>query len=83
MPNRAAFQQKAPAPMPDDEVPLTAFAAQPQNFHEAPRLSSGWTTGQPLERKKPVFGTLSISAAALTLAGLVYLGVKLLVLNPQ
>ncbi len=79
MPNRAALQQ--PQPVQEDEVPLTAVGSLPT---QAPaRLSSGWTTGQPLERKKPVFGTLGIGAAALTLAGLVYLGVKLLVLNPH
>jgi len=76
MPNRAAFQQ--PQPVQEDEVPLTTVAGTPTS-----RLSSGWTAGQPLERKKPVFGTLGIGAAALTLAGLAYLGVKLLVLNPQ
>ena len=76
MPNRAALQPaQAPA---DDEVPLMAEANQ---AHPS-RLSSGWTSGQPMERKKPTFGTLGIGAAALTLAGLVYLGVKLLVLNP-
>ncbi len=80
MPNRAAFQQQQEAH--EDEVPLTAVAApQSVGFADTSRLSSGWTSGQPMERKKPVFGTLGIAAAALTLAGLVYLGVKLLVLN--
>ena len=81
MPNRAALQKPQPLPMPDDEVPLTAVGAAPANYPGTNRLSTGWTTGQPLERSKPVFGTLGIAAAALTLAGLVYLGVKLLVLN--
>ena len=79
MPNRAAFQ--LPLPMPDDEVPLTAVGAAAASYPGTNRFSTGWTTGQPLERSKPVFGTLGIMAAALTLAGLVYLGVKLLVLN--
>ena len=77
MPNRAALQKLQPQ---EDEVPLTAVGAPAA--HQETRLSSGWTTGQPMERKQPVFGTLGIAAAALTLAGLVYLGVKLLVLNP-
>ncbi len=77
MPNRAALQKPQPQ---EDEVPLTAVGAPAVGFQET-RLSSGWTTGQPMERKKPVFGTLGIAAAAFTLAGLVYLGVKLLVLN--
>ena len=80
MPNRAALQQQQSG---DDEVPLTAIGANPNsNYTDPNRMSAGWTTGQPIEeRKKPVFGTLGIAAAALTLAGLVYLGVKLLVLN--
>ena len=81
MPNRAALQQQ---PSGDDEVPLTAaIGGNPStNYTDPNRMSAGWTTGQPIEeRKKPVFGTLGIAAAALTLAGLVYLGVKLLVLN--
>ncbi len=81
MPNRAALQQQQSG---DDEVPLTAaIGANPStNYTDPNRMSAGWTTGQPIEeRKKPVFGTLGIAAAALTLAGLVYLGVKLLVLN--
>ena len=81
MPNRAALQKPQPLPTPDDEVPLTAVAVGAASYPGANRLSTGWTTGQPLERNKPVFGTLGIMAAALTLAGLVYLGVKLLVLN--
>ena len=79
MPNRAALQKPQPLPVPDEEVPLTAVG--PSGYSGANRLSTGWTTGQPLERNKPAFGTLGIMAAALTLAGLVYLGVKLLVLN--
>ena len=80
MPNRATLQQQPAHQV--DEVPLTAIAATPSAGHlDSSRLSAGWTTGQPLERKKPVFGTLGIAAAAFTLAGLVYLGVKLLVLN--
>jgi len=81
MPNRAALQKPQPLPSPDDEVPLTAVGTAPAAYPDANRLSTGWTTGQPLERNKPVFGTLGIMAAAITLAGLVYLGVKLLVLN--
>ena len=77
MPNRAALQKLQPQ---EDEVPLTAVGGPAVGFQET-RLSSGWTTGQPMERKKPAFGTLGIAAAAFTLAGLVYLGVKLLVLN--
>ncbi len=78
MPNRAALQKPQPE---EDEVPLTAVNA-PVAGIAVSRLSSGWTTGQPIaERKKPSFGTLGIAAATLTLAGLVYLGVKLLVLN--
>ena len=80
MPNRATLQQQPAHQV--DEVPLTAIAAAPSaGYLDSTRLSAGWTTGQPLERKKPVFGTLGIAAAAFTLAGLVYLGVKLLVLN--
>ena len=81
MPNRAALQQAPASPPPDDEVPLTTAAAQAANYPDPSRLSAGWTTGQPMDRTKPVFGTVGIAAAALTLAGLVYLGVKLLVLN--
>ena len=79
-PNPAPLQQAAPEP-----VNLTAAQAEPQPLvsRESSRLSAGWTTGPAPERKKPSFGIVGVVAAVLTVATLVFLAVKMLVLDQQ
>jgi serine/threonine-protein kinase len=84
-PGRAAVQaSKAwpPASAVADEVPLTPVS-EPQPTSHAARMSASWTTGALPERKKPAFGVVGIIAAALTVAVLVFLAVKVLVLDQQ
>lgn len=83
-PNRASMQSRAwgtvgaAAQQPQaDEVPLTPVGEPVANPHAA-RMSASWTTGALPERKKPAFGLLGIVAAALTVAVLVFLAVKVL-----
>jgi len=85
-PNRASMQMQsrawgtvaAAAQQPQaDEVPLTPAGEPPANPHAA-RMSASWTTGALPERKKPAFGLVGIIAAALTVAVLVFLAVKVL-----
>ena len=79
-PGRGAFQ---PAPAPaGDEVPLTAAAPEPMGIPDPNRLSAGWTSAEP-QRKKPAFGAVGVIATALTVAALVFLALKVLVLDKQ
>jgi serine/threonine-protein kinase len=71
----------------DDEVTLTPAAHGhypdgPASYPDPSRLSANWVGGaatEPESRKKPAFGTLSIVAAGLMLAALVFLGARLIV----
>jgi serine/threonine-protein kinase len=82
VPGRSTVQSRAwptapaAAQPPAEEVTLTP-AETPQNSHAA-RMSASWTTGTMPERKKPAFGLIGFIAAALTVAVLVFLAVKLL-----
>jgi serine/threonine-protein kinase len=77
MPSRQSFNQPVPQ---EEEVPLTA-ATPPSEFPDAAKLSTNWSKGDPDARPSQAFGTAGLAAAALTLAVLVYLGVKLLILD--
>jgi serine/threonine-protein kinase len=79
LPGRQSIQQP-PQPQQEEEVPLTT-ATPPNEFPDAAKLSTNWSKGDPDARPSAAFGTAGLAAAALTLAVLVYLGVKLLVLD--
>jgi len=77
------MQFKPPEPRDMDEVELTPAAnapTRPKAF-DAGRVSASWIGGQEPEPKKSPFGLIGLIAAAAVLAGLVFLGVKLLVLD--
>jgi serine/threonine protein kinase len=83
LPGRMTFQ---PPPAPDfgaDAVQLTTAEPERPSFTDPARLSAGWTSGAPAERKKPAFGMAGMIAAAITVAALVFLAVKVLVLDKQ
>ncbi len=83
VPGRASMQFKPPEPLDMDEVELTPAAngpSRPKKF-DAGRVSASWIGGQEPEPKKSPFGLIGLVAAAAVLAGLVFLGVKLLVLD--
>jgi serine/threonine protein kinase len=84
LPGRMAFQ---PPPPPDsfgDEVPLTAAEPARQfGKNDQSRISTGWTNGEQTERKKPAFGFAGMVAATLAVAALIFLAVKVLVLDKQ
>ncbi len=82
-PGRSAVQPKAwPAAPKSDEVQLTpAMDAPPAPVasSHAARMSASWTTGHVTpERKKPKFGMVGVVAAAVAVAVLVFLAVKML-----
>lgn len=83
LPGRMSFQ---PPPPPDtfgDEVPLVSAEPTRAAVSDQARMSAGWTSGTPAERKKPAFGMAGMIAAALTVAALVFLAVKVLYLDKQ
>ena len=79
LPGRQSMMMPTP-PQHDDEVPLTA-ATPGNDFPDAAKLSTNWSKGDPNSKQSAPFGTAGLAAAALTLAVLVYLGVKLLILD--
>lgn len=64
-----------------DAVPLTAADPEPLSRHDPARVSAGWTSGALPERNAPRFGLVGVIAAALTVAALVFLAIKVLVLD--
>jgi serine/threonine-protein kinase len=70
-----------PVPQGSDAVPLVALEPEPLAVPDPARLSAGWTSGPQPERKKPSFGMVGIIAAILAVTALVFLAVKVLVLD--
>ena len=66
-----------------DEIPLVAVEPTRTAVTNQSRMSAGWTSGTPAERKRPAFGMAGMVAAALTVAVLVFLAVKVLILDKQ
>jgi serine/threonine protein kinase len=82
LPGRASFQ---PANVVEQEVALSAAEYDPSSLPDPARVSAGWTaaTGAQPERKKPAFGMMGVLAAALTVGVLVFMAVKILILDKQ
>ena len=85
VPGRGSMQQfKQPEPDEPDEIELTPAApkARPKAFDPS-KVSASWIGGQQPEEKKSSIGMIGLIAAAAVLAGLVFLGVKMLILDKQ
>ncbi len=84
LPGRASFQPASHA-MSEADVPLTAAEYDPSQLPDPARVSAGWTaaTGSLPDRKKPALGMMGVLAAALTVGVLVYMAVKILILDKQ
>jgi serine/threonine-protein kinase len=83
VPGRANMQHFQPdEPEMADEIELTPASpkGRPKAFDPS-RVSASWIGGEPSEGKKSPIGMIGLIAAAAVLAGLVFLGVKLLVLD--
>ena len=82
LPGRAMFQ---PAATSDADVALTAAEYDPSTLPDPARVSAGWTaaTGNLPDRTKPAFGMMGVFAAALTVGVLVFMAVKILILDRQ
>lgn len=83
VPGRSSMQFKAPQPEPEamEEIELTPAGGHPRpKAFDAGKVSASWVSGQQPE-KKAGFGMVGVIAAAAVLAGLVFLGVKMLVLD--
>ena len=72
-------------PVSDADVALTAAEYDPSQLPDPARVSAGWTasTGTLPDRKKPALGMMGVLAAALTVGVLVYMAVKILILDRQ
>jgi len=85
VPGRASMTKFSPPEMEEPmELELTPAPvpqkAKPKAFDPSKR-SASWVGAQPTEPKKSSVGMIGLVAAASALAGLVFLGVKLLVLK--
>jgi len=85
VPGRASMTKFSPQEVEEPmELELTPAPVQqrakPKAFDQS-RMSASWVGGQPAEPKKSSVGMIGLVAAAAVLAGLVFLGVKLLVLK--
>jgi serine/threonine-protein kinase len=88
-PVQAPIPTRASRPAPvaalyEEEVALTTAQEgydADADYNDASKLSAGWIAGLPETKQKPAFGMLGIVAAGLMLATLVFLGVKLLILQ--
>jgi len=85
LPGRAGLNGP-PQPLPggSEEVALTAAEMPSRQNSNPAQMSAGWTSGGSLpERKKPAFGLVGLVLAAATVGILVFLAVKILVLDQQ
>lgn len=84
VPGRANVQQfgaPQPEPEPVDEIELTPAGGRSRaKAFDADKVSASWVRGQPQD-KQGGFGMVGVVAAAALLAGLVFLGVKMLILD--
>ena len=74
-----------PAATSDADVAMTAAEYDPSTLPDPARVSAGWTaaTGNLPDRTKPAFGMMGVFAAALTVGVLVFMAVKILILDRQ